>query len=190
MKTLLPFLFAALSFSTLADWQLQNDASQLHFISIKNEHIAETHTFDTLSGSLDSDGNLSINIPLASVNTLIPIRDDRMREHLFNIATNPVGSFTAKLPEQAMSLPVGQSKALTISGELMLNDRTAGVSFDVLITRLHDDKLQAVTIKPTVLNASQFDYIEGLGVLQSLAGLSGISRTVPVSFYVTFQHSE
>ena len=39
-----------------SEWQLDNAASQLNFISTKASHIAETHTFDELSGTIDDAG--------------------------------------------------------------------------------------------------------------------------------------
>ena len=76
-----------LSPATWADWTLDNAGSRLSFVSIKATNVAEVHTFDALSGSVGGDGHARVVIQLASVNTLIPIRDERMREMLFQTAT-------------------------------------------------------------------------------------------------------
>ncbi|WP_026376228.1 YceI family protein [Aestuariibacter salexigens] len=186
MKRLATLLLCGLSMSAAAQWQLQEGASSLHFISVKNEHIAETHSFEKLSGSIDDNGMLSVSLPLGSVNTLIPIRDERMREHLFDVANNPSASFTAKLPQTVLSMTAGQSQVMSISGKLGLNENNVDVVFDVLVSRLNDNTLQATTIKPTIINAADFDLVEGISMLQSIAGLNSITKAVPVSFSVTF----
>eukprot|EP00493_Phyllostaurus_siculus_P025750 UN26095 len=42
----------ALSNAAHADWQLVNDKSQLSFVSIKKDSIAEAHHFTNLEGTL------------------------------------------------------------------------------------------------------------------------------------------
>ena len=68
-----------------AAWTLNGDDSTLSFISTKAVNVAEIHKFTTLSGGVDDTGNVTgISIALASVDTGIEIRDDRMREMLFD----------------------------------------------------------------------------------------------------------
>ena len=74
------FLFAS---SATAHWTLDNDASTLSFVTVKADHVGEVHTFDQLSGDINDDGSVQITIELASVNTLIDIRNERMQNMLF-----------------------------------------------------------------------------------------------------------
>ena len=67
----------------LADWTLDNERSIVNFISIKNASIGEVHRFRSLAGSVSDDGAVRLVIDLDSVETLIPIRNQRMRELLF-----------------------------------------------------------------------------------------------------------
>ena len=78
VRLLMAIGLLTLSLVTQARWQLDSDASNLSFISIKNGTIVETHTFSTLSGEVGNDGNAAVIIALSSVQTLIPIRDERM----------------------------------------------------------------------------------------------------------------
>ena len=73
LKTVLS-LFALIVFigSANAHWSLDNAASTLSFVTVKAEHVAEVHTFDVLSGSIDDAGEVKIAIELASVNTMNP----------------------------------------------------------------------------------------------------------------------
>jgi len=66
-----------------AAWTLDNDSSQVSFVSVKAGDAGEVHRFTEISGGLSADGNASVTIQLASVDTLIPLRDERLREMLF-----------------------------------------------------------------------------------------------------------
>ena len=69
--------------STWAQWTLDNDRSRLSFISTKAGDIAEVHYFKNLSGTLLESGDAQVSVKLASVETLIPIRNQRMQTFLF-----------------------------------------------------------------------------------------------------------
>lgn len=185
----LSILFAS-SFASpvlLADLSLNKDASQVNFVSIKNEHIAEIHSFDEFSGSLSAEGKLQININLMSVNTLIPIRNERMQKMLFDASNFAVATFIADIDKSFASMPIGSSKNVSINGDLTIKDKIVPVSFLVNITSLEEGKVNATTIKPTIISASQFGLDDGINALQEIAMLKSISKSVPLSFSVTFQ---
>ena len=72
-------LFAALALSTAftsqAAWQLDQAQSQLRFVSVKNGVVAEVHQFSQLSGNWADDGKVTVQIPVITLDTLIPIRN-------------------------------------------------------------------------------------------------------------------
>ena len=80
---------ACVATTARAEWVLDNDASRLSFVSTKAGSVAEVHRFTSLRGGIDRRGNVAVAIFLQSVDTLIPIRDERMRELLFETATFP-----------------------------------------------------------------------------------------------------
>ncbi len=82
MKTLLLLLSLTAS-QAFAGWTLDNTDSRLSFVTVKAQNVAEVHSFTQLSGEVDSTGIATVTIQLASVDTLIEIRDERMREVLF-----------------------------------------------------------------------------------------------------------
>jgi polyisoprenoid-binding protein YceI len=171
----------------LADLSLNKDASQVNFVSVKNEHIAEIHSFDEFSGSLSTEGKLQIDINLMSVNTLIPIRNERMQKMLFDASNFAVATFVADIDKSLASMPIGSTKNVSINGELTIKDKIVPVTFLVNITSLENGKVNATTIKPTIISASQFDLDGGINALQEIAMLKSISRSVPLTFSVTFQ---
>ena len=50
----------------LAHWTLNNDFSQLSFVTVKAGSVGEVHKFKSLTGTLTDKGALSVNILLLS----------------------------------------------------------------------------------------------------------------------------
>lgn len=186
MKRLAFLLLLAGSSSALADWKLDNDSSSLNFISTKNQHISETHSFGELSGSLSEQGKLKVEVTLSSVNTGIDIRDQRMRDILFHVADIPSAMLTAKLDKALLETEQGKTAKASVDALFDLNGKTHTLPVAIQVTKLADGSLLATTTKPVVLNAKDFSLDGGIGELQKIAGLAGISLAVPVTFNVTF----
>ena len=173
--------------SASAQWSLDNDASVLSFVTVKAEHIAEAHTFTSLNGSLGADGQLSVEVQLASVDTLVPIRNERMREMLFEIDVFPVASLSAEVDLEELSLlGVGGWVDQEIPLTLVLHGNTVGMEAAVRITQL-DGGYSASLLTPLILSADNVGLAVGVEKLRQVAGLPSISRSVPVSFNVTFR---
>jgi len=168
------------------EWQLDDAQSKLTFVSIKKENVAEVHAFNQLSGSLNATGDFVLNIDLNSVDTSIDIRNDRMKEFLFDVANYPVAKITAKIDAEAVNaMSVGQQVLDSVTGTLELHGQQQELVFDVIISKLANDKLFVVSSKPVLLNVSDYLLVEGVEKLRELAGLPSISHAVPVSFYLS-----
>lgn len=179
------------AFSAQAQWQLDNDASTLSFVTIKADHVGEVHTFDLLTGMIDDEGNAEITIELISINTLIPIRDERMQNMLFETNLFPEANLTAQLDiGQFAELEIGRSATATIGFELSMRGQSNTYLAEVLVTRLADDGIQATTLKPVIVIANSFDLVRGVEALREVAGLPSISNAVPVSFTVVFNNTD
>jgi polyisoprenoid-binding protein YceI len=173
----------------MADYQLEKVSSSVNFLSTKNVNVTESHTFDNFSGSITEDGALTLLIDLSSVNTLIPIRNERMQTMLFNSAAFPQAKFTAQLDDGLLNLTPGERKMASVEGELSLSGATSKLTFDIVVTGLKNGQLSAATVKPTVINAADFGLTGGLEALREVAMLQNISQTVPFSFYVVFNNN-
>ncbi len=179
-------LAMALPVTASAHWSLNNDASTLSFVTVKAEHVAEVHTFDMLSGEIDDDGNVDITIELASVNTLIPIRNERMQAMLFETNLFPQGQIEAQIDLDGMAaMEAGSSESMQLNFTLSLHDTSRSYTAEVMVTRL-DEGLVASTLKPIIVTAEEFGLQSGVEALREVAGLPSISRAVPVSFTVVF----
>jgi polyisoprenoid-binding protein YceI len=169
-----------------SDWVVDNEQSQLSFVSVKKVNIAEVHHFSQLSGGLTEGGEFIMDIELASVNTGIEIRDSRMKEFLFKVTDFPEARLSAQLDTELFeSLAVGESAPATVEGNLSLHGQQQMLSFDVLVTKVSAEKLLVVSAQPAILNVADYELTQGVEKLRELAGLPSISQAVPVSFYLT-----
>ena len=173
-----------------AHWSLNNDASSLTFVTVKAEHVAEVHTFDVLSGEIDDDGNVDITIELASVNTLIPIRNERMQAMLFESNLFPEGNITAQVDLDALAaMDAGSSHTMQLNFSLAMHDMSRSYTAEVMVTRL-EGGLVASTLKPIIVTAEEFNLQSGVEALREVAGLPSISMAVPVTFTVVFEQGD
>ena len=177
-------LFAS---SATAHWTLDNDASTLSFVTVKADHVGEVHTFDQLSGDINDDGSVQITIELASVNTLIDIRNERMQEMLFETNLFPQAIISGMIDLDAVAdMDAGVSQAISVDFELAIHGQSSSYTADVLVTRI-DSGVLASTVKPIVVMADTHGLVSGVEALREVAGLPSISRAVPVSFNIVFE---
>jgi len=189
IKTLLYFWVLFL-FSTpvFPDWNLVNEESRLNFISIKASDIAEIHTFKELSGSVKDNGQAQVVINLSSLETLIPIRNERMGNLLFETKVYPVASFKLKLDLQTFLLTeVGKSSDVTLRGVLELKGKQFTMPVKISVTRLSDQSFLVKNSEPLLLNADSLGLSDGIESLRVIAGLPSISKSVPVTFSLIFR---
>ncbi len=167
---------------------LNNELSELSFMSVKNNTIGETHRFTSLSGFVAEGEQAQVQINLASVDTGIPIRNERMREHLFKIAQFATANIAVPLGDhRTQQLRKGQALSRDISLTLDLHGETQTLSARVNVTRLADGGLLVQSLAPVTLNPASFDMNAGVDKLRELAGLTSIGRVVPVSFSLRFE---
>lgn len=172
----------------LADWTVDNSQSRLSFVSVKANMVAEVHHFGELEGWLGDDGRFRLNIDLASVQTMIPIRDERMREMLFETETWPMATLSAQLDLAPLrELAVGEQVEMVAEAELDLRGQKSGHTVQAVVARLAKDTLLVTSAQPLVLNAGALGLTEGIERLREVAGLPSISPAVPVTFRMTLR---
>jgi len=184
------FIFASiiLSSNAVAQWELVNDESILNYISIKKSKVGEVNGFKTLGGSIESDGNVSVEIDLASVETNIPIRNERMKNMLFEVASFAKANISGVLDLKALSeINVGETYMDSIIVTLSLHGVSNEVVADVRVVKLSKNRILAASVKPIIVNADQYKLLEGVGKLREVANLPSISTAVPVTFSFVFK---
>ncbi|MCL1140409.1 YceI family protein [Shewanella pneumatophori] len=177
-------LLLPLSLMASADtWNVDSDNSNVNFISIKKGDIAEVHHFKSMAGTYDDNGQFSFSVSLASVVTNVDIRDERMGSLLFEVDKYPKLTLSAKVdPSLVKDLAVGSVKVATIDGEVDLHGQKQKMAFNVSIAKLSDSHLLVSSVMPVIVNADSFGLTAGVEKLREIAGLSAISKAVPVSF--------
>ena len=176
--------------ATEGTWSLDSAASHLDYVSIKAGEVAEANRFDKLTGSVGADGAARIEIDLASVNTGVEIRDERMREIFFQVAEFPSAVVTAQLdPAQFAALEVGKVVVQPLAAKVSVKGMEAPIEAEVQIARVADGRVLATTTKPIIITTDMFGLTDELGELRALAQLPSISPAVPVTFTLAFTRS-
>ena len=186
---LFALFLATISFNSNANWELQNQHSNLSFVSIKNNTIGEVHHFKSLQGNINQSGMLSFSTDLTSVETLIPIRNERMKSILFNTKMFPELTLKADINNQLNTLETGIPKIMSVTATLSLHGVKKALPLQILALKGEDDSITASAMQPVIINANDFNLAEGLETLQKVAGLSSIAQSVPVSFVLHFKKS-
>jgi hypothetical protein len=180
-------LLACAALPAQADWYLDGESSRLSFISSKNGNVSEVQRFLVLHGQVQPKGLARLEVELESINSGIPLRDERMRAELFDIKQFAEATITAQLdliPIQ--DLANGAQLELRLPVTVDLHGKQHEYNAQLLASLLDERRFQVVTLEPVVLNAADFDLAPGLEKLRNLAGLSAISLSVPVNAVLIF----
>lgn len=187
---LMPLALAALlalPVSTLADWQLAGDESSVHFVSVKKGNIAEKHYFKSMSGSISDDGQAELTIDLASVETNIPIRNERMQAMLFETAKFAQATISSNVDVAKLkSLKSGQTITVEADMTIQVHGEQKTETVPLRVTALEGGKLMVSTGAPIIVSAGDFKLLEGIDKLREVAGLKSISPIVPVTATLVF----
>ncbi|MNL25558.1 YceI-like domain protein [compost metagenome] len=186
-QTLTFLLLAGAALSARADWYLDGESSRLSFVSTKNANVSEVQRFLVLHGKVDPEGLAQVEVELESINSGIPLRDERMRKELFQIDRFPDALITTKIDLRPINdLAPGAQLELRLPLMVDLHGKQHEYQAELLATRLDDRRFQVVTLEPLVINAEDFDLAPGLETLRKMAGLSAISLSVPVGAVLIF----
>ena len=171
----------------IADWSLINDESTMSFISTKKSAISEVHHFKSMSGTIDEKGGLNLIVNLSSVETNIPIRNERMVKMLFETSQFANATLTTTINSQKITnLKEGDTYLDTLTFKTSLHGISQKITTPVKFIKLSNNKLMLILEKPVVVNASQFGLEKGIEQLQAIAKLPSISTAAPVTFSLTF----
>ncbi len=170
-----------------AAWNLNTTDSSLNFVSTKNSHVVEVHNFTTFSGNISTSGVATLIIDLSSVNTGVTLRDQRMRDLLFETATYPTATVSVTLPSTLLSsLSVGQTAPTDITASLSLHGVTGTITTKVSVQRLSNSRIIVQSIAPILMKAGDYSLTTGVEALRAAVGIASISTAVPVDFALVF----
>ena len=180
-------LTLGVSLSAQASWYLDGESSRLSFITTQNANVANKHRFLVLHGKVDRKGHAQLRIEMDSVNSAVPLRDERMRDQLFDFKHFPEAQITAQINLQPINeLAPGAQVELRLPVTVSLRGKQHTYEAELLATRLDEQRFQVVTLEPLMLQAEDFGLQPELETLHKSAGLSAISFSVPVNAVLIF----
>ena len=182
------WLLLLFSSPVFSDWYLVNEESKLNFISIKASNIAEIHSFKKISGNVKENGEAQVSINLASLETLIPIRNERMGNLLFETKIYPSAVFKLEVDlEKMLLIDNGKSYEVKYRGMLGFKNKQFPLLVKLKVTRLSNQSFSVSSLEPLLLNADRLGLSNGVEALRAVAGLPSISKSVPVTFSLMFR---
>ena len=167
----------------VGEWKVDPTGSHLGFASVKNDLIAENHSFTEISGTVSDEGLAQIEVTLASIETLIPIRNERMQNMLFNVSEFPIAMIRSEVPiDHISTIGDAESIILNIDMSIELHDNELKKSVPVKVTNLGNDAYDVTSLGPIIIHASQFALSGNVEALRKIAGVQSIELIVPVTF--------
>lgn len=188
--TLMALLLSA-SVAMAAQYNLDAKKSSLYFVSIKNDNVTEIHHFTALSGSIDAEGKAQIGVQLASVETHIPIRNERMQSMFFDVVKIPTAVISAHISKALLKqLSSGAVIDQTLPVTIELQGKQTTQNSDLRIVVLANGDVQVSTKSPLIIDAAAFGLADGVEQLREIAGLKSISTIVPVTATLLFSKTK
>jgi polyisoprenoid-binding protein YceI len=167
-----------------AKWELVKSESSISFVSVKKGSIGEAHIFTDFSGIIDHN-QATVSIKPDSVDTRIPIRNERAREFLFKTGIYPTIKISSDVASAMAALKKGETGIVELPASLSMLGVTKEVSLSVSVIRNGKKSISVASIKPIIIKASDFKMEAGVAKLGELAGGISIATAVPVSFILT-----
>lgn len=163
-------------------WALDDAASDLQVMSVKQGIKAEANRFATLSGFISESGEARIKVFLDSIDTGIDLRNVRMRFLFFETFLHPEAIITVQLdPNQLRDLATRRRMTLPLDYTLSLHGVTSNRSAEVEVTLVDTDRVVVSSVAPFPVVLKDFGLEPGRKKLQEAAGV----EIVPVGI-VTF----
>jgi polyisoprenoid-binding protein YceI len=162
--------------------------SRIDFVTVKAGQpgaagVSEVSRFERFSGGMTSAGQISLDIDLSSVATGVGIRDERLRNLLFNVNMHPKANFSASVsPAVIAAIPDRGAIDLDVEGQLRLAGQVRSMAAKLRVARLDAGALQVSSLSPIVVDASQFGLKPGVDALREVMGLAFIAAASPVTF--------
>lgn len=165
---------------TSSEWVLNTQKSSIAIVSTKNSKVTEVFEFEVFSGKIHNN-KLEISIDLNSLETNIPIRNERIEKHLFETGMYPTADIHTQLNPEDLT-----SGVHTITFDVDLHGVSGLLEAEFLVTEQNGNKI--VTLhKPLIVDANKFGLENGIITLKNIAKLNSINFTVPINIVLTFK---
>lgn len=162
-------------------WTLNKEYSSISITTTKNNSVSEVSQFTSFTGSISATGYFKMSIDLTSLETNIPIRNERIQEHLFESSIYPTADIHTQLKPGQL-----ENGVHTINFDVDLHGLSSILTAEFMVFEHNGNKV--ITLhKPMIINANTFALEKGITSLKKIAKLQSIANTVPIHFILTFQ---
>lgn len=168
-------------------WVLDSAQSEITYLSTKvvaggQASVTERNHFSGLTGVLNGDGQAEVIIDLTRVETHIPIRNERMQQHVFNTDKTPHAVVSVNVPAGLMEPGIHTD---SIDATLAINGLSKKLHIPVTVY-VDKEQISVTSREPMLLQAADIGMSDGLKKLAEIAKLLHIPTVVPVSFSLRF----
>jgi OmpA-OmpF porin, OOP family len=172
-------------------WDLNKSQSNIKFQSIKYtaDHTmkVESNSFAAFNASIEPSGDAIITVALDSVDTLVDLRNVRMRFLFFETFLYPEATVRAHLtPEMIADLPARRRATVTVPFTFDLHGVEAKLEAPVTVTLLGDDQISVASAVPISIAVSDFGLTEHITKLENAVGGISIVPSATVTFDLMF----
>lgn len=170
-----------------ADWALDGAASSFYYVTSKAGAVSEVNSFGGLSGGIANDGTATLKIDLATVNTAVEIRDQRMRDIAFKVAEFPAADVSVKVDAAALDgMAAGALARGSYTATVKLHGMSKDIAAELQVVKLDADSVLIQVAKPLLVSAADFGLAEAVEELRNIAGLPSINPQVVVDFTLVY----
>ncbi len=172
-----------------ANWTLDKEASDLHFLSVKKNTVPEINTFDHIDASIKGNkAKLAINTE--SINTNNNTRDFQIQTYALKTGLLPNILLTMELTTELINkFQVGDVRTKRLPATLQLGGAKQNVIADVHIAQTKQNRIVVSSLKPVIIDINDFNLLEGFDVMRDMVGLNVITHRVPVYFNLVFDQT-
>jgi polyisoprenoid-binding protein YceI len=172
-----------------ADWTLDGSASTFHYVTSKNAAVSEVNSIPGLSGAISANGVATLQLDLATVDTAVDVRNQRMRDIVFQVAQFPEAMISVPVDSAMLDdLKPGVPASATYTATVSLHGMTQEIPADLQVVKLSDNTLQVNLVKPLIVSAAAFGLAEGVEELRTVANLTSITPSVVVDFSLLYRN--
>jgi polyisoprenoid-binding protein YceI len=182
------FVFLGISNGVQAQYVVDSDYSVVHFSTIKKNYVVEPAVISNITGGISDSGKANIQIDLNSIDTRVPIRNERLNKLFFESVKFPNTVVSAKIDIKKEMFGVSDFKKMQVPATLSLFGTSKEIFLNVLIAKVGKDKLLITSLSPTIINADDFGIpASNLANLAATVGGIKISNKVGVSFVLSLK---
>ena len=159
------------------------ELSSISFATIKKQYIIEPAVVNNIQGKY-SNKTFNVSIDFNNIDTINPVRDNRLNELFFNTKLYPTVKIQGHFDIESIKSPISKT---TIKANVDFYGHTKEIAIPVIIHKT-EEMMTVSSYKPIIVKASDFGVpAKNLTNLAATVGGFSISEAVPLNINLTFK---